>query len=314
MTVVTVTGATPRALSAFYDGLVRRTVVPRMNGAGSWEGLVLDVELPQRPGLVMLAAGRGHLLLRQDGADVLLARVQPDRYGVDYVRTDVFESPIPPLRAEEARDLGARKGRWAQRFADALAGNARGPLHAGRWALTHERPRRDDMVLTERNGEIDWFRHNGSWQILPLRGLSDPSAGRVKSYRKQVRDGVLPPVLLWWVSGLDLYVVLDGHDRLVAALAENQEPPLLALSRVDTQVVRQHSDAAVSRYATAAEAIQRQADHRVPGAAEASSSLARRLADTLRSIETARGATRAWPLPGGTAAWQTAARRHAPDL
>jgi hypothetical protein len=156
------------------------------------------------------------------GADLLLARVQPDRYGVDYVRTDLFESPIPPLRAEKARDLGARKGRWAQRFADALAGNARGPLHAGRWALTSERPRRDDMVLTDRNGEIDWFRHNGSWQILPLRGLSDPAAGRVKSYRKQARDGVLPPVLLWWISGLDLYVVLDGHDRLVAALAKSR--------------------------------------------------------------------------------------------
>lgn len=245
---------------------------------------------------------------------MLLARVQPDRYGVDYVRTDFFESPIPPLRAEKARALGARKGRWAQSFAEALAGNARGPLHAGRWALTSERPRRDDMVLTDRNGEIDWFRHNGSWQILPLRGLSDPAAGRVKSYRKQARDGVLPPVLLWWVSGLDLYVVLDGHDRLVAALAESQEPPLLALSHINTRMVGQDSDAAVSRYTTAAEAIQGQVDRRVPGAAEAASAFARRLADTLKSIETAHGITRAWPLRGGTAAWQTVAHRHAPNL
>ncbi|MGB8939405.1 MAG: hypothetical protein WCD21_04060 [Streptomyces sp.] len=37
---------------------------------------------------------------------------------------------------------------------------------------------------------------------------------RVKAYRKQARDGTLPPVLLWWVSGLDCHLVLDGHAGL----------------------------------------------------------------------------------------------------
>ena len=70
------------------------------------------------------------------------------------------------------------------------------------------------LLLPARRGWIDWFADNGAWQILPLRPLDSSDAGRVKSYRKQVDEGILAPVLLWWISGLDCYVVLDGHDRL----------------------------------------------------------------------------------------------------
>ncbi|WP_262413930.1 hypothetical protein [Actinacidiphila acidipaludis] len=41
----------------------------------------------------------------------------------------------------------------------------------------------------------------------------------------------LAPVLLWWVSGLDCHLILDGHARLAAAIAECVEPPLLQLHR-----------------------------------------------------------------------------------
>lgn len=53
----------------------------------------------------------------------------------------------------------------------------------------------------------------------------------MKAYRRQYREGVLPPVLLWWVSGFNSPVVLDGHDRLTAALAEGGRPELLVLTR-----------------------------------------------------------------------------------
>jgi hypothetical protein len=38
-------------------------------------------------------------------------------------------------------------------------------------------------------------------------------------------------VLLWAQSGLDGYVVLDGHDRLVATLADGTPPRTLVLAR-----------------------------------------------------------------------------------
>lgn len=50
-----------------------------------------------------------------------------------------------------------------------------------------------------------------------------------KAWRKHINPASLPPVLAWWVTGLCSWVVLDGHDRLVAALAHDRFPPVLAL-------------------------------------------------------------------------------------
>jgi len=53
--------------------------------------------------------------------------------------------------------------------------------------------------------------------------------------------------LLWWISGLDCYVLMDGHDRLVAAVAEQVEPPMLALTSVNTQQAAHDTDAVTLR-------------------------------------------------------------------
>ena len=44
--------------------------------------------------------------------------------------------------------------------------------------------------------------------------------GRVKMWRKRAREGTLPPVLVYDVSALTMFALLDGHDRYAAARAE----------------------------------------------------------------------------------------------
>ncbi len=284
--------------------VARTSNLPVSPGAEPWQALVLDVEHPRCPALRVEVAGRGSLALRQNDTVVLMAQVDGDRFGVEYACAGQFGSPIPPLRADLAASLGAedpggaRQARWAHHFAAALTRSTEGPLHSGRWVLsadaTHLRPARrastraerwEELLLPGAQGYIDWFVDNGAWQILPLRPLASPDTGRVKAYRKQVREGILAPVLLWWISGLDCYVLLDGHDRLVAALSENEEPSLLSLSSVSTQQAARDTDAALSRYATTAEALDRQVVAGVPGAADALDAVNRRLAETLKTIE-----------------------------
>lgn len=65
-----------------------------------------------------------------------------------------------------------------------------------------------------------------------LRPLSAEDAPRVRAHRTHARDGTLAPVLLWWVTALDGWLLLDGHDRAVAALAEGRTPPCVVLTRV----------------------------------------------------------------------------------
>ena len=54
--------------------------------------------------------------------------------------------------------------------------------------------------------------------------------GRLKYWRKRARQNQLPPVLAYELAALsDRWLILDGHLRLAAALAEGQLPPLIII-------------------------------------------------------------------------------------
>jgi hypothetical protein len=299
---------------------MRRTDIRRDDG--TWTGLSLDVQSRRQPGLCLFSTER-RLLLAQQSRPVLLAAVEKDHCGVGFWRTDAYRSVIPPLRADTGRALAGRLDRWAYRFAQYLLDSPGSPLHDGRWLLSRESPLlcwnygrlpqseywTSMLIEGHPDGYIDWFVHSGSWEILPLRQMPDAGDGRVKAYRKQARDGLLPPVVLWWVSGLDCHLILDGHARLAAAIAESTVPPLLQLHRTSpsdevvagTERAVHHYEAELARFAEL-RAIHGAA---VPdGAAVAGPSLARRL----QELHTAPQPTWAWPLPGGEAQWRRVAR------
>jgi hypothetical protein len=277
-------------------------------------GLVLGVGARPRPALQLLVAARGRLLIAQQGRPVLLARVQPGGSAVEYCSTGAFRSPLRPVRAAQAATVGS----WEHHFASALESSDSGPLHDGRWLLAPAAPRLagtsavgsvrerwDGLLLSRRSGEIDWFRRNGGGQVLTLRPVSGPSDARVKACRKQARAGVLAPVLLWWISALDCYVVLDGHDRLAAAIAEEQEPVLMSLARTDGDRVRRETDQVVERFLGVQDQVRLLGDAALESAGRA-------LAGTLADIQTGHDRSWAWPLRGGARAWDDAAREHAP--
>ncbi|MER6471218.1 hypothetical protein [Streptomyces collinus] len=297
---------------------MRRSDVRRDDGA--WVGLSLDVRDRRRPGLCVFTAGQ-RMLLSQGKRPVLLADVDAYLEGVDFWRTDEYRSFVPPLRADTGRALAGSPERWAHRFAGYLAGSPDSPLHDGRWLLAHEsslsRLRHAGtgtshaehwssmLVEGHPDGYIGWFLHSGSWEVLPLRPMPGPDDSRVKAYRKQAREGTLPPVLLWWVSGLDCHLILDGHARLAAAIAESVEPPLLHVHRtVSRDDLVAGVDDAVGAYGDELArfaGLRAVHGHTVPdGAATAGPRLARRL----RDLDAAVRPTWAWPLPCGEERWR----------
>ncbi|NNN34793.1 hypothetical protein HLK59_31415 [Streptomyces sp. S3(2020)] len=304
---------------------MRRTDI--IGDDGRWTGLSLDVRSRRRPDLCLFTAGR-RLLLSRRSRPVLLATVEEDHCGVEFRRTDAHRSPIPPLRADTARALAGHPDRWAHLFARHLLDSPDGPLHDGRWLLSPESPLlrwnhgrlpeaeywSSMLVEGHPDGYIDWFVHSGSWEILPLRPLPDAADGRVKAYRKQAREGTLAPVLLWWVSGLDCHLILDGHARLAASITESTAPPILQLHRTapDDEVAA-GTEQAVRAYETELDRFAALRALHGPTIPDGATLAGPPLAHRLRELHTAQRPTWAWPLPGGETEWHRIARETRAD-
>ncbi|MER5887480.1 hypothetical protein ABT160_27005 [Streptomyces sp. NPDC001941] len=135
--------------------------------------------------------------------------------------------------------------------------------------------------------------------------MPGPDDGRVKAYRKQAREGTLPPVLLWWVSGLDCHLVLDGHARLAAAVAEDLEPSLLHLDRaLPHDELAAGFERAADFYAYELERFARLRDRHGPTVPDGTVTAGPQLARLIAGVEAGRRPTLAWPLPGGTEEWE----------
>ncbi|MFK8260677.1 ParB/Srx family N-terminal domain-containing protein [Erwinia sp. AnSW2-5] len=86
-----------------------------------------------------------------------------------------------------------------------------------------------NLMAPARVSQVDWW-----WSGNPLlaRYAIQPDTGRLKWWRKKSREGALPPVLVRYVAGLGSFVILDGHYRLQAAIAEGIPPQFLVLSEL----------------------------------------------------------------------------------
>ncbi|MGP3991795.1 hypothetical protein [Streptomyces sp. 3N207] len=174
-------------------------------------------------------------VLRQGERPLIQARSEGDGCCRDLHlrRLPGHRSPLPPLSAAAMR-AGAN---WPHQYALWLEETAHGPLHHGRWRLTRRTAFAPgiwscDLVRDWPDATLELLCGGGWHGVLPLRPLPAPDAPRVKAYRKHAREGALAPVLLWWVSFLDGWLLLDGHDRASAALAEGTEPLCVELVRI----------------------------------------------------------------------------------
>ncbi|AGC43487.1 hypothetical protein MYSTI_02160 [Myxococcus stipitatus DSM 14675] len=312
-------------------------------------GLLLSVPSTgpwaRRPALHLEVVPKYRLRLRCGRQTLLWTRIDSYWDQAVFVRgSDSAPRFLPAMTAPEVRAVDSSPGAeewwtaWTWRMARALIEAPLTVLHAGHWCL---RPvRAIDAEKAERHpvSPMEWsfgqplmsphslaaatqFKPAWAedwWESLPgqrpgaVLGLREASAaedGRVKSWRKRAKDGTLPPILLLFVDILAKWVVLDGHDRLHAALLEGTEPPLLGLwPFIDRP---QPWNATREEGALLAAEIQL----RTPPTPDTIDRINRML---LFSFAHDRRGTvsRAWPLPGGHAAWReelSARRRMSPS-
>lgn len=210
------------------------------------------MESTTKPGLRLESSRSRRLRLVAGGESVFWARIENGYYGVWALRREDKPAVVRPIRADEAR-AGRDMNGWMRWFARELLASDASPLGPGTWHLTElvpgrTRSNRNDVLVPrdELDGlpgpaygfhraierrvitYEDWGC-GGSFGVMPFRVRSSSDAGRVKSWIKHARQGTLPPILLWWVGALGAHLILDGHDRLAAALEAGVTPKVLTL-------------------------------------------------------------------------------------
>jgi hypothetical protein len=202
--------------------------------------LRFEVEHQPRPGL-QLEAAEGVLRLSLAGSPVLWARQDAHWQGIWVLQRNGAESPLvlPPWSFAECRAQGEGSSpgfveNWAKATAAALQTSPRSPLTEGTFVLSAAAASGTALKYSARVRQLEapWGLdelYGGSQpeylecevgRVLPLRQRPSPDGGRVKAWRKAAREGHLPPPLFFWVSGLNVFLLLDGHARLVAAQLE----------------------------------------------------------------------------------------------
>ncbi|WP_375757538.1 hypothetical protein [Corallococcus exercitus] len=221
----------------------------------------------QRPALHLDATADYRIRVRGVGVTLLWTRIDAYWDRAIFLR-GTWPPPelLPPLSAPEVRSVEAASGseawweQWSWRLARALVEAPLPVLHAGHWCLRPVRAIPAEKAERHPVSPMEWgfgqppmpphslaavtdpgypFAWKEDWwentpgqrpgAVLGLRPPVPPDFGRVKSWRKHARDGTLPPALLMYVDILAKWLVLDGHNRLHAALLEGVEPPLLGL-------------------------------------------------------------------------------------
>ena len=217
----------------------------------TWRGLEFTATgAPTRPALRPVVLGPHTMMLVQGTDTLLAARVDGRWQELTLERRGAVSDVVGPITADRSRRIGESDGadwwtRWAHHLCDALQITTFGPVHPGRWMLRSLRladPTAPELrELTTDDAEVVTFDDLRSVRldlvrtatsVVPLRPLSEKDSARVHAWSKHIDDRSLPPVVLWWVAGLCSWVVIDGHDRLVAARSHGVTPPMLGLSEL----------------------------------------------------------------------------------
>ncbi len=223
-----------------------------LDDSENWKQLEVIVE-DDSPTVQLFSGHNMRFSLRNREKTLFWGAIAQDYYGVWFLRNEnkweLSEMLISPIRSEEVeqnhhKNTTVRTKQWARFFMKKLMEGDNSFLYSGKWIMTHgtsdykQRTKQSELIYQipeaiemPQLSYIDWGI-NGSGDLIVLKGMSSPNSGRVKWWRKQARLDSLPPLLVWYIDSLNAYLLIDGHDRLLASQLENKSPEFIVVKSV----------------------------------------------------------------------------------
>ena len=236
-------------------------LAPAAEDDGRYAGM--DLWIPPRAprnGDLRHEAIRSHRFRFRIGSEALLYCAIDSSYDfAAFLYGESWTSLVPPIHAPKIRSMPSPEDEaawwraWTRELVKVGADEGARPLGTGFWRVvpsyvlpeirayyggapwsklpswppTEPRITERSFVRQELREE-DWCLDEARpGEVLGLRLASTEDTARVKAWRKRARDWTMPPVLLMWHGVLQRHLVLDGHDRMLAAHLEGLTPPLL---------------------------------------------------------------------------------------
>lgn len=233
--------------------------------SNSWYGLAVEVtssteRASRQPPCRLETGPNQRIQLMQGSTPLLWATLLDDYAGVHLLRSHA-DAPhaVPPdalssatIEQIRARPAPERLSLWSRHFAQTLAHSPQTFMHPGLWLIAGVQPQNQGWQFTGEalSGKqmlawpltgvrealndspvdfVDWWFRSGR-DVFSLRRKAPADDGRLKWWRKKAREGSLPPILLWYTTCMNAYVIADGHLRLQAALLEDRPPEFLVVS------------------------------------------------------------------------------------
>lgn len=218
-----------------------------------WQGLHLTVR-EGRGRLALHVPGPFQLAILTDGVPQLFMDVVPHYWDCANYLRGRHVAPLPPWQSTDVRSASVEplSNAWWDHWAKRTLRRAPKLLDSGVWWVLGQDASQPPAggfasvtpysapagvhgarnVLESRSGWTERGNPLRSAALITLRPPSQDTAGRVKWWRRIARDEVLPPAVALFVPLYDRHILLDGHDRLLAAVLEERPAPVLALCRV----------------------------------------------------------------------------------
>ncbi|SMG46865.1 hypothetical protein SAMN05661096_03317 [Marivirga sericea] len=227
-----------------------------INDSDLWTGLRLEVKQGVSGEYQLESGTNCRFKLHSKKSPILWGTFGSEYWGVwilnnkvDWELNDMPVKPINSSTIEESKNADFYPF-WSRFFAKQLSNGSQSILSSLLWTITIGASFENRMDNTlEFINDIDnaFDKENPRWvewdigrcgSIVALKNEPNEENGRVKWFRKLVHQESCPPVLVWYLSCIDGYVILDGHSRLKAFQLESVPAKFLVLNSVIEEEIK----------------------------------------------------------------------------